>query len=112
MGGAFELSLRQVLNAGWYVGVAVYIDRNGNDTCESDEYVWSWTTRIVAGHLRYNLTPDSLCYDISSACITVCEITIEGLAHAIVGDVVRERSPALLDHDFLVLELDERRHRR
>jgi hypothetical protein len=50
-----------VLNAGWYVGVALYVDRNDNDTCETDEHVWDWATRIVVGDMYFEVTPDELC---------------------------------------------------
>lgn len=61
VGGAFTLSMPEALNAGGYVGVTLYLDRNGNDTCETDEHVWDWTTRSVLGDMRYDVTPDELC---------------------------------------------------
>lgn len=59
--GAFALSMPGVLNAGLYVGVTLYVDRNENDTCEDDEHVWNWTTRSVIGDMRFDVTPDELC---------------------------------------------------
>jgi hypothetical protein len=59
--GAFALSMPGVLNAGLYVGITLYVDRNENDTCEDSEHVWNWTTRSVIGHMRFDVTPDELC---------------------------------------------------
>ena len=61
VGGAFALSMPGVLNAGLYVGVTLYIDRNDNDTCEPDEHAWDWTTRTVLGDMRFDVTPDEMC---------------------------------------------------
>lgn len=66
--GAFDLSMPQVLNKGWYVGVTLYVDRNHNDTCETDEHVWDWTTRAVASDIRYDVTPDQLCDSTLGSC--------------------------------------------
>jgi hypothetical protein len=67
--GAFTLTLPEVLNAGWYVGVTLYVDRNDNDTCETDEHVWDWTTRIVVGDMYFEVTPDELCDHSLMGCI-------------------------------------------
>jgi hypothetical protein len=69
-GGAFTLSMPQVLNSGWYVGITLYVDRNHNDTCETDEHVWDWTTRSVLGNIRFDVTPDELCdSSLGGACV-------------------------------------------
>ena len=61
VGGAFALSMPGVLNAGLYVGVTLYIDRNDNDSCETNEHAWDWTTRTVVGDMRFDVTPDEMC---------------------------------------------------
>lgn len=59
--GAFSLSMPGVLNARRYVGITLYVDRNNNDTCETDEHAWDWTTRTVIGNMRFDVTPDQMC---------------------------------------------------
>jgi len=59
--GAFSVTMSDVLNAGMYVGITLYVDRNENDTCEDSEHVWNWTTRSVIGDMRFDVTPDQLC---------------------------------------------------
>jgi hypothetical protein len=61
VGGAFTLTLPEVLNSGLYVGVTLYVDRNGNDTCETDEHAWDWATRIIVDDMYFEITPDELC---------------------------------------------------
>jgi hypothetical protein len=68
VGGSFTVSMPGVLNAGAYVGVTLYVDRNENDTCESDEHVWDWATRSVVGNVRYDVTPDELCSNTMMTC--------------------------------------------
>lgn len=59
--GAFTLSMPQVLNSGYYVGISLYVDRNQDNACETAEDVWDFTTPIVAGNLQYDVTPDKWC---------------------------------------------------
>lgn len=59
--GAFTLTVPKVLNASWYVGVTLYVDRNDNDTCEPEEHAWDWATRIVVDNMYFEVTPDELC---------------------------------------------------
>jgi hypothetical protein len=59
--GSFSVSMPGVLNAGWYEGLTLYVDRNDNDVCEPDEPVWQMTTAAVTGDLRYEFTPDQRC---------------------------------------------------
>jgi len=66
--GAFALSMPEVLNAGLYVGITLYVDRNENDTCETEEHLWNWTTRSVIGDMRFDVTPDELCDDTLMNC--------------------------------------------
>ena len=66
--GSFTLAMPGVLNAGWYVGVTLYVDRNDNDTCEPDEHVWDWTTRAIKGDMRYDVTPEQLCDSTLGSC--------------------------------------------
>jgi hypothetical protein len=61
VGGAFTFSMPQVLNAGWYVGITLYVDRNHNDVCETGEHLWDWTTKIVNSNMRFDVTPNQLC---------------------------------------------------
>jgi len=68
VGGAFTLSMPEVLNAGWYVQVTLYVDRNDNDTCETDEHVWDWATRSVIGDMRFDVTPAELCDSTLMSC--------------------------------------------
>jgi hypothetical protein len=58
VGGAFTLSIPQVLNSRWYVGITLYVDRNHNDICETDEHAWDWATRIVVSDMRFDVTPN------------------------------------------------------
>ncbi len=60
--GGFMVSMPQVLNYGLYVGVAFYVDRNDNDTCEPDESIWDFTTSAVMGNLSVDVAPDQWCY--------------------------------------------------
>ena len=66
--GAFTASMPQVLNAGLYVGITLYVDRNQDDTCQTDEHVWDWATPAVAGDVRFDVTPDQLCYSAIGGC--------------------------------------------
>jgi hypothetical protein len=61
VGGAFTLSMPKVLNAGLYMGITLYVDRNHDNMCQTDEHVWGWATSAVMGDLRYGVTPDKLC---------------------------------------------------
>ena len=61
VGGAFALSMPRVLNAGLYVGVTLYVDRNDNDACEPEEHAWGWATRTVIGDMRFDVTPTEMC---------------------------------------------------
>lgn len=60
--GAFALSMPQVLNAGYYVGISLYVDRNENNTCETSEDAWDFATPAVFGDLQYDVTPDKWCF--------------------------------------------------
>lgn len=51
--GMFVLSLPEVLNFHYYVSVVVHIDLNADDTCTSDEPLWSTATPIVDQDLLY-----------------------------------------------------------
>jgi hypothetical protein len=66
--GGFIASIPAVLNAGAYVGVTLYVDRNDDDTCQTDEHVWDWATRSVMGDVRYDVTPDELCGSTMMTC--------------------------------------------
>jgi hypothetical protein len=66
--GGFTVSMPAVLNAGAYVGVTLYVDRNHDDTCDADEHVWDWATRSVMGNVRYDVTPDELCSNTMMTC--------------------------------------------
>jgi len=68
VGGAFTLSMPQVLNAGQYIGVTLYVDRNHDNTCQTDEHAWDWTTSAVAGDMRFDVTPDQLCDKTLGSC--------------------------------------------
>jgi hypothetical protein len=68
VGGAFALTIPEVLNSGWYVGVTLYVDRNDNDACETEEHTWNFTTRSVLGDMRFDVTPDELCDDTLMTC--------------------------------------------
>ena len=68
VGGAFTASLPQVLNAGQYIGVTLYVDRNHDDICQTDEHTWDWTTSAVAGDMRFDVTPDQLCDSTLGSC--------------------------------------------
>jgi hypothetical protein len=68
VGGAFSLSMPEVLNNGWYIGVTLYVDRNDDDTCETEEHAWDWATRSVVGDMRFDVTPDQLCDNTSMTC--------------------------------------------
>jgi hypothetical protein len=67
-GGAFTLSIPQVLNDSWYVGITLYVDRNDDDTCEPDEHFWGFTTRAVASDIHFEVTPDELCSSTFGTC--------------------------------------------
>lgn len=59
--GAFTLFMPQVLNSGYYTGISLYVDRNGDNICETAEDVWDFGTPAVASNLQYDVTPDKWC---------------------------------------------------
>lgn len=66
--GAFTLRMPQVLNASRYTGITLYVDRNHDNMCQTDEHVWGWATPGLAGDLRFDVTPDQLCYSAIGGC--------------------------------------------
>ena len=66
--GAFTASLPGVLNAGYYVGITIYVDRNDDDVCQPAEHLWDWTTRAAASDMQFDVTPDQLCDSTLGSC--------------------------------------------
>ncbi len=66
--GAFTASMPGVLNAGYYVGITIYVDRNDDDTCQPNEHLWDWTTREAASDMQFDVTPDQLCESTQGSC--------------------------------------------
>jgi hypothetical protein len=58
VGGEFAVSLPETRSAA-YTEVAVYIDANGNDRCDDDEPMWSYTTPGDASDIGLEITPSA-----------------------------------------------------
>jgi hypothetical protein len=66
--GAFTVSMPRVLNDGYYVGVTLYVDRNHDDTCATEEQAWDFATRSAVTDMRFDMKPNELCESVSMTC--------------------------------------------
>jgi len=66
--GAFTVSMPRVLNDGYYVGVTLYVDRNHDDTCATEEQAWDFATRSAVTDMRFDVKPNELCESVSMTC--------------------------------------------
>ena len=71
--GEFIISMPQTLNIGFYTGIGLYIDQNGNDTCDDSEPGWGYRDNAVFGDLSFEVTLG----DLTGVCV-ISDIQVQG----------------------------------
>jgi hypothetical protein len=59
--GAFALTIPATINYGYYEEISLYVDDDGDDTCDAGEPLWGLVTGIVQETPVVEVTPDSVC---------------------------------------------------
>ena len=59
--GAFALTIPATFNYGYYTEISLYVDDDGDDTCDVGEPLWGFVTGIVQATLVVDVTPDGPC---------------------------------------------------
>jgi hypothetical protein len=59
--GAFELTIPETFDYGYYPEIALYVDNNANSACDVGEPLWGFVTGIVQENLRVDATPAAPC---------------------------------------------------
>ena len=59
--GAFELTIPETFNYGYYTEIALYVDDDTDDACDVGEPLWGFVTGIVQETLFVEVTPDGPC---------------------------------------------------